>query len=396
VLRIGLLEQVDDVTDPLGAQTGDPPGNANTQRFSHWFNSHRLASVAVGVAAVLILAAVGIAIFNRVAPVQDVLPSTPPGWTRLLTATGSQSSRQSVNLHGVQLRICWSVRGGDLKELQYQIGSPLSGPTTLYDVTGNSTATGCVFDPGNDDDIETFSVVENGIGSYAVSLDEELTPLQEQAIKQQAEQEAQAQARAQAQAQAQAEAQAQANALKEAQSKVDDAANAVASDVQNLQSDTSNLQSDLGGVNQALRTEQQDLAKVRMDSANTVSQAQSSGPNSTLCGTADGDQGEADGVQGDADSVQGSLDGVSPFVQSSQHDLATLSMDQATYNALANSVTGYTTPNIPSSSSIQAAITAAQALLSSASSLSSSATTNASQMVSEANAAASSATSAAC
>lgn len=110
------------------------PGLASNHplSFSNWVRRNRLlAGVSAGLS-VLVVAWFGIIVFRSVAPPSDLLPSTPSGWTRLATVSGSRSAETNVWLHGVQLQVCWSVKGGDIASLSYEIGSPVNGATPLY------------------------------------------------------------------------------------------------------------------------------------------------------------------------------------------------------------------------------------------------------------------------
>jgi hypothetical protein len=116
------------------------------------------------------------------------------------------------------------IKGGAVQTLAYQIGTPFAVPTSVFDPSAaKNSSRGCIFDPGNDNGTETFQVIESGIGDYAVSLDEQLTPAQEANLRQLAEQQAEAQRR-QEQQQAQAQQQAaQQAAQAQAQASIDNA-----------------------------------------------------------------------------------------------------------------------------------------------------------------------------
>jgi hypothetical protein len=214
------------------------------------------------------MAVAGFAVWNAVAPPKELLPGVPSGWTRLAVISGSSSQSQDVMLHQVQLRICWVARGSQITDLAYQIGSPVAGPTVMYNPsTENNESHGCAFDPGNDNGSESFSVIESGIGSYAVSLDEELSPSQERALRQEARQQAQDQARA------------------AAEQAVNSAAVTVSSDLPGVSNDTANLKTDLSSLSSSLQEEQTDLTTTQQTSSSVQSQVQQDGVNDTLCGT---------------------------------------------------------------------------------------------------------------
>ncbi len=345
---------------PQPSQGSFAPG----QSVVDWIKRIRVARAAIAIAVIIILVLIGNGIYNAVAPANDLLPSTPSGWTRLATISATQSSSSQVNLHGVQLQICWVVKGGSVASLSYEIGSPLAGSTVLYGQGGSQNSTGCLYDPGNDTGTEIFAVNESGIGSYAVSLNEQLTPSQESAINEQARQQA-------------------------AQQSVDHAAKPVASDLNSTQSDTAALKSDLASVASALQREQKDLKKTQQASAAVVAGGNNSASGGFSCGN-------ASNVQGDASNVQGSLSFIPNDVTSLKQDLSSLKSDRQNYQAVVGSESGYTSAYEPSSASIQSAEAAAQVQLTAASSINSSATTAANQMVSQANAAAQAANSAGC
>ncbi len=352
---------------PQPSQGSFAPG----QSVVDWIKRIRVARAAIAIAVIIILVLIGNGIYNAVAPANDLLPSTPSGWTRLATISATQSSSSQVNLHGVQLQICWVVKGGSVASLSYEIGSPLAGSTVLYGQGGSQNSTGCLYDPGNDTGTEIFAVNESGIGSYAVSLNEQLTPSQESAINEQARQQA-------------------------AQQSVDHAAKPVASDLNSTQSDTAALKSDLASVASALQREQKDLKKTQQASAAVVAGGNNSASGGFSCGNASNVQGDASNVQGDASNVQGSLSFIPNDVTSLKQDLSSLKSDRQNYQAVVGSESGYTSAYEPSSASIQSAEAAAQVQLTAASSINSSATTAANQMVSQANAAAQAANSAGC
>jgi len=337
----------------------------------------------------VVAAAVTLVVVRSVVPPSVLLPSVPSGWTRLTTINESQSSAATVTLHGVQLRICWAVQGSGVVSLSYEIGSPLAGSTAFYGTGTGST--GCVYDPGNDNDTEVFSVIESGIGHYAVSLDEQLSPAKEQALAQQQREQQAAQVQQQAQAaQQQAQQQAQA-AQQQTDGAVDQDAGQVASDVQSVQSDTNTLAQAFSQATGDLGHEQKDLTATQQQAKH--SENEGGGPRA--CGDADSAQGDADSVQGDADGIQGDLDAVGPATSQLQSAVTSLSGDDSTYNTAAASA-GYQSADVPSSATIQSTLTAAQKALSAVQVETSQDTAQAQNLVNAANAAAQQATQAVC
>lgn len=356
---------------------------------SDWVKRNKLAGSVIGLAFVIILIMIGSGIYHAVAPANDMLPSTPSGWTRLATISASQSSEQQVNFRGVQLQICWVVKGGSVVSLSYEIGTPSNGATTLYGANGSQNSSGCVYDPGNDNGVETFAVIESGLGNYAVSLNEQLTPSQEAALNKQEAQQAAQQAQ-------QEEAQAVAQAKATAEGSVDQAAQSVASDFSNATSDTASVNSVISSVNAALQQEQTDLASTKAASASVVSGGNNSASGGPSCSNADNVQSDADNVQSNADNVQSALDNVPDDLASLQKDVSSLRSDQTTYLSIAGSVSGYTSTYAPSLKSIASAEAAAQAALTLGTSVNAAGMTSANQLVSQANTAAQVANSAGC
>lgn len=254
---------------------------------------------------------------------------------------------------------------------------------------GSQSSTGCVFDPGNDTGAETFAIYESGIGNYAVSLNEQLTPSQEAALNRQAAEQAAAQAQQQ-QEQAVAQEQAKVN------NNVDQAAQTVTSDLSNLTSDTSNVNNDISGVNSALQQEQTDLTTTQQASAAVVAVGNNAASGGSSCNNATNVQGDATNVQGDATNVQGALTQIPYDLRSLQGALNTLESDQHTYLSAAKADSGYTSRYEPAISSITAAETGAQVAIKAGENINASGMTRANYFVSQANASAQAAEAAGC
>lgn len=377
-------------------QPGPPFPPLPRSSLSGWIKRNKLATGAGSLVLVLVVAAIGFATYRSIAPANDLLPATPSGWTRLATISGSRSQETNVTLHGVQLQICWVAKGGSIASLSYAIGTPANGPTPLYGENGSQSTTGCLFDPGNDTGTETFAVYEMGIGNYAVSLNEQLTPSQEAALNRQAARQA-AQQAAQQQAQAaQQAAQQQAQAQATAESNVDQAAQTVASDLKDVISDTATVNGDVSGVSTAIKQEQADLATTQQASAAVVAAGNNSNSGGSSCSNAYTVQSDAYTVQSDAYSVQSALGSLSNDLSTLQGDLSTLESDQNSYLSVASSVSGYTSSYEPSSGSITSAEAVAQAAIKAGSSVNTAGMTPANQLVSQAKAAARAALNAGC
>jgi len=372
---------------PLQGALPSPPKPRSS--VTNWVKRNKLVVGAGGLVAVVVLALIGLGIYHSLAPANDLLPATPNGWTRLATLSDSQSSEIRVTLHGVQLQICWVTKSGSIASLAYAIGDPAAGPTPLYGEYGSQSSNGCVYDPGNDTGSETFAVYESGIGNYAVSLNEQLTPSQEAALNRQAAQQAARQAQQQ---QAQAAAQARANA----ESNVNRAAQTVASDLNNVTGDISSVNSDVSGVNAALQQEQTDLATTQQASAAVVRAGNNSATGGSSCGNANNVQGDANNVQGNANDVQGALNPLPNVLSQLQGDLSSLESDQQAYQSVASSVGGYTSSAEPSPANIASAEAAAQAAIKTGTSVNAAGMTGANQLVAQANAAAQTAENAGC
>jgi len=378
---------------PWGGQFPHQPGSplppTTRSSFSNWIKRNKLATGSGGIVVVIVLTLIGLGTYRVLAPANDLLPATPNGWTRVTTITSSQSAEQDVTLYGVQLQICWVVKGGSVVSLSYAIGNPLAGPTPLYGYDGSQNSSGCVFDPGNDTGSETFAVYESGIGNYAVSLNEQLTPSQESALNRQA-------ARHAAQQAAQQQAEAAARARAKAESNVDQAAQAVASDLANVIGDTASVNSDVSGVNAAIQQERTDLTTTQQAAAAVVSAGNNSNTGGSSCSNANGVQADANGVQADANGVQGALNPLPNDLTSLEGDLASLEHDEQTYLSVAGSVSGYTSSYEPSSQNITSAKAAARKAIKAGTSVNNAGMTLANQLVSQANAAAQAANNAGC
>jgi len=366
-----------------------PPPRPPRSGLIEWVHRNKVLSGVIAAMLVIILVVAGTAVYSAVAPANDLLPSVPNGWTRLVTITSSSSSERSVTLHHVQLRICWVIKGSDVANLSYQIGSPLTGPTQLYGANGNTSTRGCVFDLGHDTGTETFAVTESGIGQYAVSLDEQLSPGQEQALAKQAQQQAAEQAK-------QAQQQAAQQAKDTAEQSVNSAAAQVATDLSSVTTNENGVKTQLASIAKDLTQEQSELTTTQTLAASTMSKVHATGANQTLCDTAQTVADDAQTVRDDAQTVSDDLASLKSYVTTLQKSITSLKTDEASYTSVAKTISGYSAPSAPTPQAVQAALASGSAELSAASAAEASAPGQAQQLIAAATTSAQAAKSAAC
>jgi len=386
-------------TGPDGGQSPPPQGPPIPSKphgsTMEWIRHHQLVTGIGSLILVGVLAIAGFATFHAIAPASALLPGTPPGWTRLATVSGSQSRQTNVVLHGVQLQICWVVKGGSVASLSYAIGSPANGPTPLYGEDGSQSASGCLFDPGNDTGPEPFAVYEMGIGNYAVSLNEQLTPSQEAALNRQAAQQAQQQAQEAQQQAAQQQSAQQQQQLSDAEQAVNQAAQPVATALTDVEKDVAAVNTEIAAIQASLTAEQQVVTATQQSSAGVVAEG-NTGTNNASCDNANGVQNDANGVQNDANQVQAGLNWLTTDLQSLQNDANSLVSAQQAYVAASGSVSGYTPQDEPSAAKISEVEAKGQSTFKTGTNVANTAMAQANQLVSQANTAAQTANNAGC
>jgi hypothetical protein len=102
------------------------------------------------------------------------LPAVAAGYEPLAAFSPSSGSAV-VDFANRPLEVCYAVGDLSVGKLTYKIGSPIGGPTTLFDdVNQDATALqGCLPDPGNDSGPSTVLIAASGPGSWVVRIDEQ-------------------------------------------------------------------------------------------------------------------------------------------------------------------------------------------------------------------------------
>lgn len=104
----------------------------------------------------------------------SLLPTVAAGY-QPLAAFGPNRVSATVNFNRAPLEICFAVASNSVKSLSYEIGTPFSGPTTIFDASNGplSFMQGCVADSGNDNGPTSVVVTPGGTGSWVVRIDEQ-------------------------------------------------------------------------------------------------------------------------------------------------------------------------------------------------------------------------------
>lgn len=292
-----------------------------------WARRNAKLAVALGLLAALLISGT---IWDALSTYRS-LPPAQVGWTRLVTLSGTTSRKRSILFHGVQLRICWLVRG-NLTGLDYSISAKTVG---LYKNTYSSSRSGCLVDSTDDNGPTTVAVAKRGGGSYAVSIDEHLSSKQEIAAQTQEAGEPGAQ-------------------------HIDKDTRDLSAKFVDMQTSISNVQDDMGRIDQDISTAQSDLAAAKQQAHVIVSRVQASGTDRSLCHSAGTIRTDATAIQGDIGSVHSDLRFLKSDLGDLRSDSAELQRAAARAARTARLLPGAHTASIPPSpAAIQSALLSA-------------------------------------
>ena len=259
------------------------------------------------------------------------LPAVPAGYYSVGVFAPSSAS-DLVNFDENPLEVCFAV-SGSISSLAYEIGSPSSGPTQLYQ--GGTPTSGCVTDPGNDTGLTDVAITATGTGIWLVQVDES-TPTEASVLQQQAQQEAQEQ-----------------QAIDQAASSVGSDTSTLGDDANTLGDDVNTLGDDLNTISDDITTEQGDYTNFKGDLSD----------NNDACGDISGLDQDAQTVASDGQTLwDDSHSGLLTDIVSFQRDIANARSDWAAYEKAQALLPSYQTANSvpPLSSTLataQAAIT---------------------------------------